>query len=375
MAFTAAVFTSLAVWGGPGPVSAPMLESASVTDTASVSVSESVSTDALITASDTASVSITEDGVLVQLDANLTDLMPWGESGGYRDIGAKDLPATADVDVTDTASASVSDSATTEQLAEVAATDTASVTASEGAVGILQFEGLTTDLAAYCNPGTYRDIGDKPPPSSSQVDFDVFDDGSVSATEDPVDSQLLDTSDNGPVTLSSEVIDSLAVNLDTPQDTASVVLSESVSIEITGSLDIAVTDTASAQVSEALLLAAQSDVTDTASASASESSTVDIDVVPELVTVDVSDTASAASTDTADQLLKDPEFVDVTDTASAAVSETFVLENFEGQIDFGVFDEAFVSIAETVNVRVSGRGHPRGRHIYRVPRPHRITRT
>lgn len=370
MSFTAAVFTSLAVWGGPGPVSAPLLETASVTDTASVSVSESVTTDVLLTASDTASVTLVESGVVVTLEPILTDLMPWGSPAGYRDIGAKDLPGVADLDVTDTASVSATeDPAVAEQLAEVDTSDDAAVTATEGGVSLLQFEGLTTDLAVYGSPGGYRDIGDKPLSTSDQVDFEVFDDGLVSATEDPVDSQFLDTSDTGFVT-ATEATPTVEVAV-AGADTASVSLGETSGLEITGSLSVDVTDTASASAAEAVEILGAPDVSDTAAVSVADTSALDIDVEPSTLTLDLSDTASASAADQVDELLEDPEFIVASDDVAASVSEIFVLETFEGEIPFDGFDELAVSVSESAVVAVVGRATPPRGRIHRVPPPHR----
>lgn len=281
MAFTAGLFTSLALWGAPGPTPTALEESGAVSDTASVSVSES---------------------------AVLDDL--FGLSAGG---------------------------------------DSALVVVSESA-SVAQVESQITGLELVGVPWTYNDLGAKT--TLAVLELDVVDGAAVTTNEDPVDGQLLETSDSALVT-ATEAVDSVAVDLVPSVDAAAVLLSEAVSISIAGSFDLDLTDSALSVLVEALALDATSDVTDSALVLLTELSQLDIDVAA--TTFDASDSALVLLSESA-ALLVDPAIVDVTDSALATAAEIVVFELFTGAIEMPVQDDGPVSLTEsTTLVVIDGR--------------------
>lgn len=109
MSFTRALFTSLAVWGAPGPASAPLNEAQTVTDTVSVSVTEvsNAGVTQPIAVSDTVSVSVTDTIVNVVAtvsDAYITEMSPRGSPGPYYTLSAKSPQVVLPLTVSDTLS-------------------------------------------------------------------------------------------------------------------------------------------------------------------------------------------------------------------------------------------------------------------------------
>jgi hypothetical protein len=154
----------------------------------------------------------------------------------------------------------------------------------------------------------------------TDVSLEVSDTASLSATEEPVDSQQIEVADIARLSVTETVshFHFIAVT-----DTATLSASELVALSITGVTPKPVTDTASISATEVTSLSVSLSVTDTASLSATDTSSV------------------AVST----------ESVDVTDTASLSADDASLLTVFTGQLELNVVDSASLRTTETASIQ------------------------
>jgi len=248
MAFTRALFTSLAVWGLPGPAStAGLSEAQTVTDTCSVAVSESSISGQLneLTASDTCSVSVSDNSSLTMLEGriNVTELRVYLNPGPYHDIGAKTPATIADIAVSDTLSV---------QWLEQPVDENFIVSGETVRVSITEASQLLNHLA----------VGDGLPVSVSETlalsqsgvtDKAASDTLSVSITDVSALSVTADVVDSLSVTLSGET-SSVATPAQsiTASDTLTVSVDDASLINIfTGVLSLTVADDLNVRVTDA----------------------------------------------------------------------------------------------------------------------------
>jgi hypothetical protein len=241
MAFTGALFTSLAVWGAPGPASAPLAETTSVTDTCSVSVTDTSSLIAFveIAGSDTLSVTLSgETSALFTTDFHLdkTELRPYGGPGPYHEIGDKTAVTIAELDVTDTLSVQWLEEPVDEQGVDV--NDTLRV--SLGEVGTLHNRIDAVDQLSVSLSETLSLL------QTGVTLKTASDTASVTFSAETVTLHIsLDVTDTASVTFSDEIatVDTL-VEVITASDTLSVTLDEPTPLleVFTGVLTLAVAD-------------------------------------------------------------------------------------------------------------------------------------
>lgn len=224
MPFTGAIYTSLSVWGGPGPASYPPVE--------------------ILSATDTVTVSLTDSSVLVPLvlSVNRTQLWPGGGPGFQYDIADKTAGAILAVTASDTVSVQWTEDPVDQNfilsqdnalvsVGEVSAVfnflavaDTASVSLSE-TIGILQ-AGVNTLTG------------------SDTLSVTLTDTSSLSVT--------LSTTDTVSVTLSAQTAAvATSVQTVTATDTVSVTVSDVALLGVfTGILSIAVNDSVRVALTE-----------------------------------------------------------------------------------------------------------------------------
>ena len=152
--------------------------------------------------------------------------------------------------------------------------------------------------------------------ASSQQDFVVSDTASLSAVESTVDFQEITTYDLA--RLSTTEISQYLFHI-LASDSANLVVSENVNLQIAGVTAKAVTDTGSLSATDASAIAVTVDVTDTASLSSSESSAVAVSAEQ----ISATDTASLSATDEAlINIFAGLNVVNVTDDAVLSASDT-----------------------------------------------------
>jgi hypothetical protein len=169
----------------------------------------------------------------------------------------------------------------------------------------------------------------------TDVQHVVSDTASVSATEGPIDSQIITTHDAA----SLAVTDTASLfNFLNITDSISLSVSESVGLIISGVTEKPVTETASLSVSETVALSVTVEVTDTASISVTDSGTVDVD----------------------------SENVTASDDAAVSVSEEVLLGIFAGINVVNVGDVATLTAVEAALVRESffSDRTPRSRTVF-----------
>lgn len=179
----------------------------------------------------------------------------------------------------------------------------------------------TEDFTAFLPWGVPgRLYGDFTKVVSSTAALAVSDTASLSATEDPVDSNEIATTD----TARLGVTDAAALfNFLASTDTATLLAFETISLAQSGVTLKTASDTTSLSASEAVTLNVSIDVTDTASLSVTDSSAVDVSV----------------------------EEKSATDTASLTLSDEAVLLNiFTGVNEITVSDAANLRVSETASV-------------------------
>ena len=250
MAFSRALFTSLAVWGLPGPASATISEAQTVTDTCSVSISESVVSGQVneVAASDTCSVSISDSSSLAMLEGriNVTELRPYANPGPYHDIGAKTPATVADLFVSDTLSVQWIESPVDENF--IISGDTLRASIAEA-----------SQLLNYLSAGDTLSVGMSETLALAQSGVTLktgSDTLSVSVTDSSVLSVTLDVTDTASVTLSAETASvstpSVAISA---SDTCSVSVDDASLINIfTGVLSLAVADDLNVRVTDASIV-------------------------------------------------------------------------------------------------------------------------
>jgi hypothetical protein len=257
MAFTRVLYTSLAVWGGPGPASAPLAESGTVTDTVSVSVTE-VAAAAILNAvdvTDTVSVSLSETANLLSTELNLyrTQLRVFGP-GPYIDIGDKASVTVADISASDTLSVQWLEEPVDSN--EIVSADTLRVTLAE-----------TSQLLNH---------------------LAVVDTASVSLSE-------------------TVALVQAGVTVKTGTDTLSVTLTEASAVNVT----VSVTDTVSVSVTDASVLLTPTQFitgSDTLSVSATEDTPL-LGIFTGILDVLASDTLTVGVLETANMAVFDPPVV------------------------------------------------------------------
>ncbi len=200
------------------------------------------------------------------------------------------------------------------------ASDTASLSVSESSsVSTGSGPQEYTDLALTATPGPR--YGDFTKSFAAQFDLAVSDDALISALEDPVDEQYIETTDTAGLSVTESVLTFNDINV---VESALVSTSETVAIEQSGTVDNVVSDTASLSVTESVALDVSIDVTDTTSLSVSDSGAVDVST----------------------------EALDRTDTASLSVSEIVIVDVYAGAAEFARTDTASISITDSASVDV-----------------------
>lgn len=157
--------------------------------------------------------------------------------------------------------------------------------------------------------------------ASSLLELEVSDTASIAVTESPVDSQEIATGDIARLALSSETTQ-LFNNVGL-SDTASLSLSETISLVITGVTLKTASDTTSISVTDTSVVDVTLAVTDTASITLSaEDATVDVSV----------------------------EQVSVSDTASITLDDSASLNVFTGVLELTVSDGTAIRVTDTASV-------------------------
>jgi hypothetical protein len=220
------LYTTLSVWGAPGPSPAVLLLAASTTDTVSVTLTESslVVVASTITTSDTVNVSVSESSTLVQnaLDFQRTLLGVGGSPVTYYDTPDR-LPSL---------------------LVPITSSDTISVQWNE--------DPITS------NTITSQDVTTRISVSESSQLFNVVltgDTSSVTVSETVALVQVAATPITTSDTISTTLTEASAVSVTVvTTDTTSVTLTDSSSL-LTSAQSVVASDTVSASLTEASLLA------------------------------------------------------------------------------------------------------------------------
>lgn len=184
------------------------------------------------------------------------------------------------------------------------------------------YEATWTGLGLSALPGV-RAVDFSGKSELTTAPLDVSDTASLSATEDPIDTNEIVTTDTARLSATEST---QLFNFRSTTDTASLSVSETIGLVQSGVTLKTASDTATLSVTESVAVGVTIDVTDTASLTVSES-------------VSVSTTA---------------ETVDVTDTATLTVDESLLLAIFAGVVELNAQDTALLTtseIASAIEVR------------------------
>jgi hypothetical protein len=223
-----------------------------------------------------------------------------GVSGGVKKLGSFAAKALFVVVASDTASLTLTEAAT---VYDIPVRD--SYTQTWGRVGI---------------SGGVKRYGDLAKDESSLALIGVTDIAYLQGNEDPVDAQELLSNDTATLTIAEAI--SLLNRADV-FDTASLSLSETVALAISGVTLKTPTDTASLTLSESVDVGVTIDVTDTATLDVTDSGTVDVS----------------------------KEDFPVTDDASLTLDEQVFVEVFAGVLSIPATDTATITIVENATAR------------------------
>lgn len=235
MSFTVAAITALSLYGGPGLPSAVTHEAQEATDTASLSVGESldVGTLAEVEASDTASLAVTGSAAKSLVDYRWTDLSVSGAPGMRQEFEAAEERTQIDVTVSDAVLISATEGPVDSQ--EITSHDTARLRSTESAA-LFNFIPVT-DTARLSVSETVSllisGIAAKP----------VTDTASLSVAESSVLSVSLDVTDDADIEVSDESDVATTVEQKTASDDASLSVSEETTLNVfTGLVEVTASD-------------------------------------------------------------------------------------------------------------------------------------